>query len=305
MWLVQRTSLWTNIMRLSKYLPSVLRKTDTIIPVVRMHGAIMANSSPLRQNLSLATVAGPLQRAFEMKDAPVVAISVNSPGGSPAQSRMIYSRIRELADEKQKRVLMFVEDVAASGGYMIAIAGDEIIADETSIIGSIGVVAATFGFVDAIAKLGVERRVYTAGRNKVSLDPFQPEKKSDIAHVKMLQEDIHGIFIDMVKERRGNKLIDDPDIFSGMYWTGRPSKERGLIDSFGHMSPVLKERYGKKTKLVLVPGKRSLLGRPLPSISMASPVSAFSGIGIEMANALPTSILQEVEERALWSRFGL
>jgi signal peptide peptidase SppA len=267
-----------------------------------MQGAIMANSSPMRQNLSLASVAGPLKRAFDMKDAPVVAISINSPGGSPVQSRQIYSRIRELAEEKKKRVLVFVDDVAASGGYMIALAGDEIIADETSIIGSIGVVASTFGFVDAIAKLGIERRVYTAGTNKVSLDPFQPEKKSDVAHVKALQEDIHEIFINMVKERRGDKLADDPDIFSGMYWTGRPAKERGLIDGFGHISTVLKDRYGAKTKLELVQVKKNFFGRPVSSVSG---VSLMSGLGGEFAQMLPSSIIEEAQERALWGRFGL
>lgn len=290
-------------MRFSKLLPASLRKTDTIIPVVRMQGAIMPSSSPLRQNLSLASVAGPLKRAFDMKDAPVVAISVNSPGGSPVQSRLIYSRIRELAEEKQKRVLIFVEDVAASGGYMIALAGDEIIADETSILGSIGVVSASFGFVKAIEKLGIERRVYTAGKNKVTMDPFQPEKKSDIAHAKLLQEDIHDIFINMVKERRGDKLADDPDIFSGLYWTGRPAKERGLIDSFGHMSETLKQRYGKKTKLVLMQTKKSFLGRPISSIVTRFAPNA--SIGEDIANALPSSLSQEVEERALWARYGL
>lgn len=289
-------------MRFSKYLPSSMRKTDTVIPVVRMHGAIMSGNSLTRQNLNLATVAGPLQKAFEMKDAPIVAISVNSPGGSPVQSRLIYSRIRELADEKGKRVLVFVEDVAASGGYMIALAGDEIIADETSILGSIGVVAASFGFVEAINKLGVERRVYTAGKNKVSLDPFQPEKKADIAHVKMLQEDIHEIFINMVKERRGDKLADDPDIFSGMYWTGRPAKERGLFDSFGHMSGVLKERYGKKTKLVLMQGKKNFFGRPVSSVAVEQ---ASGSIGADLAAGLPGSILDEATERAMWARYGL
>lgn len=287
-------------MRLSRLLPAKLRKSDTIIPVVRMQGAIMAGTSIGRQNLSLATVAGPLKRAFDMKEAPVVAISVNSPGGSPVQSRLIYSRIRELAEEKKKRVLIFVEDVAASGGYMIALAGDEIIADETSIVGSIGVVAATFGFVEAIDKLGVERRVYTAGKNKVTLDPFKPEKKADVDHVKTLQADIHEIFIDMVKERRGDKLANDSDIFSGLYWTGRPANERGLIDSFGHMSSVLKERYGEKTKLVLVQAKRNFFGRPVPSVNVDA-----GSVGADLAAGLPASILDEAGERALWARYGL
>lgn len=292
-------------MRFSRLLPSVLRKTDTVIPVVRMHGAIMASSSPLRQNLSLAAVAGPLQRAFEMKDAPAVAISVNSPGGSPVQSRLIYSRVRELSAEKKKPVVMFVEDVAASGGYMIALAGEEIIADETSIVGSIGVVAATFGFVEAINKLGIERRVYTAGKNKVSLDPFQPEKKSDVAHVKALQEDMHDIFISMVKDRRGSKLADDPEIFSGLYWTGRAAKEKGLIDGFGHMSTVMKERYGTKTRLRLMQAKRNLLGRPVPAVGVQANGSFASGLGSEIAAALPSSLAEAAEERALWARYGL
>ncbi|MCB1386717.1 MAG: S49 family peptidase [Nitratireductor sp.] len=286
-------------MRLSRLLPRALRKNETTIPVVRMHGAIMASSSPLRQNLSLTAVAGPLERAFSMKRAPVVAISVNSPGGSPVQSRLIYARIRELAAEKNKKVLVFVEDVAASGGYMIALAGDEIIADETSIVGSIGVVAAGFGFVEAIGRLGVERRVYTAGKNKVMLDPFQPEKKSDIAHVKNLQEDIHRIFIDMVKERRGGKLVDDPDIFSGMFWTGGPAREKGLVDGFGHMGTELKKRYGDKTRLVLMQARRNLLGRPVPAVGTGS------SVGAQLASHLPGSIADELEERALWGRYGL
>lgn len=289
-------------MKFSKLLPPALRKNKTIIPIVRMQGAIMANSSPMRQNLSLASVAGPLKKAFDIKEAPLVAISINSPGGSPVQSRLIYSRIRELAEEKQKKVIVFVEDVAASGGYMIALAGDEIIADETSILGSIGVVAAGFGFVEVIKKIGVERRVYTAGKNKVSMDPFQPEKKADLQHIKQLQEDIHEIFINMVKDRRGDKLANDPDIFSGMYWTGRPAKERGLIDGFGHMSAFLKGRYGPKTKLVLMQGKKSLLGRPIPAVKALNPSQ---NIGQELANNLPGSVLNEAEERALWARFGL
>ncbi|WP_075995734.1 S49 family peptidase [Salaquimonas pukyongi] len=287
-------------MRISKLLPSVLRKTDTVIPVVRMQGAIMASSSPFRQNLSLAAVAGPLQRAFEMKDAPLVAISINSPGGSPVQSRLIYSRIRELSAEKKKPVAVFVEDVAASGGYMIALAGDEIIADETSIVGSIGVVAATFGFVEAIGKLGVERRVYTAGKNKVTLDPFQPEKKADVDHIKALQKDMHEVFISMVKERRGSKLADDKEIFSGLFWTGREAGQKGLIDGLGHMSAVMKERFGAKTKLRLIQAKRNLLGRPVPSVGVSA-----TGIGSEIAAALPSSLAEAAEERALWARYGL
>ncbi|PCI04191.1 MAG: S49 family peptidase [Hyphomicrobiales bacterium] len=284
-------------MQFKKLLPAKFRKDHTIIPVVRLAGVIATGGSAFKQNLSLASVAGVLAKAFAFKDAPVIAISVNSPGGSPVQSRLIYSRIRELAKEKDKKVLIFVEDVAASGGYMIALAGDEIIVDETSIVGSIGVVAAGFGFDKAIEKLGIERRVYTAGKNKVGLDPFQPEKKSDIDHIKKLQLDIHEIFIDMVKERRGDKLSDNKDIFTGMFWTGRPAKELGLIDGFGHMSTVLKERYGEKTKLKLIQPKRGFFGRNVPGVSTELTSAAAGGLAF--------GVLDAIEERAHWNRFGL
>lgn len=178
---------------LKRLVPTRFQKRGTVIPVVRLHGPIMSGGSRFRPALNLSSVAGQLEKAFAMKDSPAVALSINSPGGSPVQSRMIYDRIRALAEEKNKRVLVFVEDVAASGGYMIAIAGDEIIADATSIVGSIGVVSGGFGFPELLKKIGVERRVYTAGENKVILDPFQPEKESDIEYLKTLQLEIHEI----------------------------------------------------------------------------------------------------------------
>ena len=284
-------------MDFKKIIPAKFRKNEVTIPVVRLAGAISTGGTAFRQNLSLATVAPLLGKAFSMKSAPAVAISVNSPGGSPVQSRLIYSRIRELAEEKDKKVLVFVEDVAASGGYMISLAGDEIIADETSIVGSIGVVAASFGFPKALNKLGIERRVYTAGKNKVTLDPFQPEKKSDIDHLKKLQLDIHEIFIDMVKDRRGDRLNDDGNVFTGMFWTGRPAKELGLVDGFGHMSSFLKERYGDKTNLKLIQPRRGLFGRPAPGVA--------SQIGVAIANNVVDAALSAAEERALWGRYGL
>lgn len=290
-------------MNFSKMLPSRLRKNEVKIPVVKMHGVIAAGgNSPFKQNLNIASVAEPLKRAFEMKKAPIVAISMNSPGGSPVQSRLIHSRIRELAEQHNKRVLIFVEDVAASGGYLISLAGDEIIVDETSIVGSIGVVAATFGFDKAIKKLGVERRVYTAGKNKVGLDPFQPENKGDVAHIQKLQKEIHDVFINMVKESRGDKLDAKADLFNGLYWTGTTSKELGLVDTLGSMSAVLKERYGEKTELVLMQAKRGLLGRTQPSISTSIDMS---GIGAELAQTLPDSILSTATEKALWAKYGL
>src|SRR5690606_27753534 len=165
--------------------------------------------------------------------APAVAISINSPGGSPVQSRLIYKRIRDLAEEKQRKVLVYVEDVAASGGYMIACAGDEIIIDPSSIVGSIGVVSAGFGFQEMIRKIGVERRVHPSGRNKAILDPFQPEKEDDIAHLKELQQHIHTVFIDLVKSRRGARLADNDDLFTGLFWVGEKARELGLADSLG------------------------------------------------------------------------
>ena len=179
------------------------------------------------------------------------------------QSRLIYRRIRDLAAEKNKTVLVFVEDVAASGGYMIAVAGDEIIADPSSIVGSIGVVSASFGLNEAIKKIGVERRVHTAGRNKAVLDPFLPEKPEDVERLKALQLEVHETFIDIVKERRAAKLKDDPDLFTGLFWTAKRGVELGLVDALGDMRSVLKDRFGPKTRLQLITQPRGLFGRRL------------------------------------------
>ena len=288
-------------MEFRKFVPSRFRKERVVIPVVRLSGAIMASGSPLRQNLSLAAVAPALERAFSFKRAPAVALSVNSPGGSPVQSRLIHSRIRELAEKHDKQVLVFVEDVAASGGYMIALAGDEIIADETSIVGSIGVVSASFGFDKAIARLGVERRVYTAGENKVILDPFQPEKQKDIDYLKSLQLEIHQVFIDMVKARRGARLAESDDLFTGMFWTGAKGRELGLVDSCGLMAPSLRERFGKDTELKLVSQPRSMFGRAQPGVG----ADRLAGAGSALASTLPGAIADEMEERGLWARYGM
>lgn len=286
----------------SRFIPRRFRKKEIEIPVVRLHGAIMSGGSALRPSLSLSSAAGILEKAFSDKDTPAVAISVNSPGGSPVQSRLIYRRIRDLADEHQKRVFVFVEDAAASGGYMIALAGDEIIADPSSIVGSIGVVSASFGFPELLKKIGVERRVYTAGQNKAVLDPFQPEKKADIDRLKKLQLEIHDTFIEMVKERRGSKLADDPDLFTGMFWTGIKGKEIGLIDGLGDMRSFLRKTYGSKVKLKLIEPKRGLLGRKAPGVEMSL------GLGIDpaaIAAHLGDGLLSVAEEKALWARYGL
>jgi serine protease SohB len=282
---------------LRKLVPKRFRKEGVIIPVVRLQGAIMSGGGQFRPILNLANVAPVLEKAFSDKEAPAVAIAVNSPGGSPVQSRLIFTRIRELAREKQKKVLVFVEDVAASGGYMIALAGDEIIADPTSIVGSIGVVSGGFGFPELLKKIGVERRVYTAGENKVILDPFQPEKEKDIEYLKTLQLEIHEIFITMVRERRAGRLKDDETVFSGLFWSGTRGLELGLVDSLGDMRQELKRRYGPKTRLQLVTAARSLFGRRMPGVS---PVSIDG-----LASGLATGLVEAAEEKALWSRYGL
>ena len=284
---------------LKRLVPKRFRDDGLVIPVVRLHGAIMSGGSRFKQQLNLASVAPALEKAFSKKDSPAVVLSINSPGGSPVQSRMIFDRVRALAEEKNKRVLVFVEDVAASGGYMIALAGDEIFADATSIVGSIGVVSGGFGFPELLKKIGVERRVYTAGENKVILDPFQPEKESDIDYLKSLQVEIHEIFIDMVKARRGSALSDDPSLFSGLFWTGRRGLELGLVDSLGDMRAEIKKRYGGDAKLELVSGARDFFGRKLPGVGA-------KGAGMEqMAAAAVSGLAETLEEKALWSRYGL
>lgn len=284
---------------LKKLLPRRFRTDGLTIPAIRLHGAIMAGGSQFRPALNLATVAPLLEKAFAVKEAPAVAISVNSPGGSPVQSRLIYQRIRDLAEEKKKRVLIFVEDVAASGGYMIALAGDEIIADPSSIVGSIGVVSGGFGFPELLKKIGVERRIYTAGENKVVLDPFQPEKERDIEFLKSLQLDIHDTFIEMVKARRGTLLSDHPDIFSGLFWTGRRGRELGLVDGLGDMRGEVKRRYGEKARLELIQPSRSLFGRRQPGAAVAGSLAA------PLAASAAAGLVEVIEERALWARFGL
>lgn len=282
---------------LKRLLPKRWTAKGTVIPVVRLQGAIMSGGGKFKSHLNLASVAPMLEKAFSRKKSPAVAIAISSPGGSPVQSRLIFERIRSLAEEKNKTVLVFVEDVAASGGYMLALAGDEIFADPTSIVGSIGVVSGGFGFPELLKKIGVERRVYTAGENKVILDPFQPEKDSDVDYLKSLQIEIHKVFIDMVKARRGIKLADNEEIFSGLFWTGQRGYELGLVDGLGHMRTVIKERYGKDARLELISGARDFFGRRMPGVA--------TGVSGEIAAATVSGLADAMEEKALWSRYGL
>ena len=284
----------------SRLLPASMRSGGPTIPVVRLHGTIMAGGTQFRQNLSLAATAGVLEKAFSFANAPAVAISVNSPGGSPVQSRLIYKRIRDLAEEKKKTVLIFVEDVAASGGYMIALAGDEIIADPSSIVGSIGVVSASFGFPELLRKVGVERRVYTAGKNKVVLDPFLPEKEEDVERLKTLQLEVHDTFIELVKQRRGTRLKDDPDLFTGQFWTGKRGFELGLVDGLGDMRSVLRNRFGDKTRMQLIAPPRGLLGWRFGRFAQQEGFSVS-----DLAATAAEGLFEAAERRALWSRFGL
>lgn len=283
---------------LKRLVPQRFRKDGVVIPVVRLHGPIMSGGSKFRPALNLASVAQQLDKAFAMKNSPAVALSINSPGGSPVQSRMVFDRIRALAEEKKKRVLVFVEDVAASGGYMIALAGDEIIADATSIVGSIGVVSGGFGFPELLKKIGVERRVYTAGENKVILDPFQPEKQSDIDYLKTLQLEIHDIFIEMVKARRGTVLADDPDLFSGLFWTGRKGLALGLVDRLGNLRDEVRTRYGADARIELIGAPKGLFGRRTPG------VGGLMGAD-QIAAQAAAGLAETLEEKAMWGRYGL
>lgn len=276
-------------------------KTGPVVPVLRFTGAI-GMVTPLRPGLSISALAGPIEKAFAMSKAASVAVVINSPGGSPVQSSLIFKRIRQLAEEKKKKVYVFCEDVAASGGYYLAVAGDEIYADTSSIIGSIGVVSASFGFVDALTKLGIERRVHTAGTSKNILDPFLPEKAEDVERLKELQRDVHDVFIGVVKERRAGRLKGpDAELFSGAFWSAPRALEHGLIDGISDVRSKMREVHGDKVRLQVVPLERGgLLARlrRFPSITPAGMIDA-GGL------ALGDDLISAAEERALWSRYGL
>jgi signal peptide peptidase SppA len=286
--------------RLTELLPARLRRGIAVVPVVRLSGVIGA-VTPLRPGMSLAGIAKTLERAFAIKNAKAVALVINSPGGSPVQSRQIYLRIRQLAAEKKLPVLVFVEDVAASGGYMIACAGDEIFCDPSSILGSIGVVGGTFGFQDLIKKIGVERRLYTAGEHKAMLDPFLPENPDDVARVKALQREIHAIFIALVKQSRGSRLKGKDDVlFTGEYWAGATSVSLGLADAIGDLRSTLRARYGDKVLTpVIAPATgllSSLLGRKSAGTETLGQLDGIAG--------LPDELISALETRAIWAKFG-
>ena len=270
------------------------RDRPPVVPVLRFDGVIA--SRQWRGAMSIASHAGALDRAFAMKRAIAVAIIVNSPGGSPAQSSLLYRRIRALAEEKHLPVFAFAEDVAASGGYWLALAGDEVWAEETSILGSIGVISSSFGFTRLIDRIGIERRLHTAGENKSLLDPFLPEQERDLARLAVLQQDIHTAFKDHVKRRRTGKIdATDETLFSGDVLTGRQALERGLIDGIGDLRSVMRARFGDRVRLVPVASDRRRrwpFSRPQRGVAEA-------GLG------LVADLTDWAEARLLWARFGL
>jgi signal peptide peptidase SppA len=286
--------------RVMEWIPARLRRGAAVVPVVRLSGLIGA-VTPLRPGMSLAGVARTLERAFSMKNAKAVALVINSPGGSPVQSRQIYLRIRHLAAEKKLPVLVFVEDVAASGGYMIACAGDEIFCDPSSIMGSIGVVGGAFGFQDLIKRIGVERRLYTAGEHKGMLDPFLPENPDDVTRIKAIQREIHALFIALVKQSRGARLKATDDVlFTGEYWAGETSVSLGLADAVGDLRSTLRARYGDKVVTPVVAPSTGLLsgllGRKSAGAGTLAPLDGFTG--------LPDELISALESRAIWAKFG-
>ena len=278
-----------------------LRNPPPVVAVLRFAGVI-GNLGPLRRGLSLAGAADQIETAFKMRRLGAVALAINSPGGSPVQAALIARRIRALAEEKDIPVFAFAEDVAASGGYWLACAGDEIYAQESSIVGSIGVVTQGFGFAGLMKRLGIERRLHTAGESKAILDPFLTEKPEDVERLKEIQEDIHGAFKELVRERRAGKLkAPEDELFSGAFWTGRKALEAGLVDGIGDMRGVLREKLGDNVKLRLVAGPRPWLRRRL---GLAMPGDG-TGRGLSDPGDWAAGLLAAVEERLWWGRFGL
>jgi signal peptide peptidase SppA len=287
-------------MLIRRILTALGRKPPPTVSVIRLSGIIGAGGA-LRPGITLSALAPVIERAFAVPGQQAVALQINSPGGSPVQSALVAGRIRQLADEKKVPVFAFAEDVAASGGYWLACAADEIYADPSSIIGSIGVVSAGFGFQDLIARYGIERRVHTSGTRKAMLDPFQPENDDDVIRLKAIQAEIHDAFKSMVRGRRGERLKGtDEDLFTGEFWTGIRAQELGLIDGLGDLRTVMRGRFGEKVILRLVHGERRWWrGRIRTEAALPSVIPA--GLADDFAHA----VIGAVEERAMWSRFGL
>ena len=262
-------------------------KKKKIIPHIKLSGVI-GNVGKFKQGIDFSGQEEIILKAFSVKKALCVAITINSPGGSPVQSHLIYSLIRRQAKKNKKKVIIFMEDVAASGGYLIACAGDEIYANQSSIVGSIGVIYSSFGFKDLIEKIGVQRRVYTAGKNKSTLDPFMEEKQEDIDRLKNIQLDLHKDFIDVVEKSRSTKLQKNKgiELFSGEFWSGRKSLELGLIDGIGTADQVLKEKFGEDVVIKKFQKEKGWLAKRLSSESNVD------------------QVMSVIEERSIWQRYG-
>ncbi len=264
-------------------------KKKKVVPIIRLSGVI-GNVGKFKQGIDFIGQQELIQKAFSVKKISAVAISINSPGGSPVQSHLIYSYIRKMAKKKKVKVLVFAEDVAASGGYLIACAGDEIYANSSSIIGSIGVIYSSFGFQELIKKIGVQRRIYTAGKNKSTLDPFKEEREEDIERLKKIQLDLHADFIKVVEESRSSKLNKNlgPDLFTGEFWSGSKSKELGLVDEIGNVDEILKEKFGEDVVIKKFEKQKGWLSKKL-SASTENQID---------------QLLQGLEERSIWQRYG-
>jgi len=283
---------------------SLLKKTPLkrfmkdvpVVAVIPLHGVIASGGGKLRgENLNLMGLAQVINDAFEVKGVKAIALSINSPGGSPVQSSLIAKRIRQLAEEKDLPVYAFAEDVMASGGYWLGLCADEIYADENSVVGSIGVISAGFGFTGLMEKLGVDRRTYSAGENKAKLDPFSPEKESDVEWLKKLQVEIHENFKTYVKDRRGDRLKKrkDKELFSGDVWTGPRATELGLIDGISDLRSFMREKYGDKVKFHLLAGRRSWIQKTL-------------GLGTQsIAADAVEAVIDASKNETAWSRYGL
>ncbi|MEQ8639667.1 MAG: S49 family peptidase [Alphaproteobacteria bacterium] len=271
-----------------------------VVPVVRLTGTLLARGG-LRQSLSMESVAPLLERAFGQRGARAVALVINSPGGAPVQASQIHARVRQLADEKKLPVLVFVEDVAASGGYWLACAGDEIFVDETSIVGSIGVVAASFGFQDFIARHGVERRLHTAGSRKGQLDPFLPQNPDDVRRLHQVLDEMHARFQRLVVDRRRGRLkASEDELFSGEFWTGTRAVDLGLADGVGELRATLRHRFGDRVRLKpITAGRKFRLAVPGFARGQGAPEP------LSLAALAADGLIESAEARALWARFGL
>ena len=266
-------------------------KKKPVISYLRLNGVI-GSVGRFNQGMSLSNQGEIIKKAFDLKGTRAVVISINSPGGSPVQSNLIFNLIRKEAQKKNIKVITYAEDVAASGGYMLMCAGDEVYANANSIVGSIGVIYAAFGFTDLIKKIGVERRIHTAGESKSILDPFLEEKKEDIEKLKNIQKDLHDEFIDLVKKSRKNKLNEEnfKILFSGEFWSGKKSAELGLIDGVGTLQDIIENQFGKDIKIKKFEQPQSWLKRKLSS---------------QLSNTILSEIGNELEIRSIWNRYGL